>query len=198
MIGSSKESDLVVAVLLYASRCWQEGDRHALRQMNFGVREVVAISTLQMDDITRAQRLGAHCLDIRLNRDAFWSLLSGFERLREHEALQRELIARDAPFQMMAELFGTGAREYSRWRRMFGLPTNTGRPAELDEETEHAIWRACEDRMGTAEQKSVGAKDYLEIAVACDTSVRSAWRALAPWRHDAAATPTVTDVRGSA
>lgn len=192
MNGAGKETDLIVAVLLYAQRCWQKGDRHALRQMNFGAREIAAVSGLHLDDIARAERLGAHCLDIRLNRDAFWSLLSGFERLREREELQRELIGRDAPFDMVVELFGIGAREYSRWRRMHGLPTVVGRPPELDEETEHAIWRSCEVHMATVDRQLPNAKDYLEIAVTCEQSVRSVWRALAHWREDALAADALT------
>lgn len=187
--AAGKESGLVIAALLYAQRCWQEGDRHALRQMNFGAREISAIAGLHLDDIARAEQLGAHCLDIRLNRDAFWSLLSGFERLRQRDELRRELISRDAPFDMMTELLGTGAREYSRWRRVYGMPTVIGRPPALDEATEHAIWRCCEGRMAAADQKTLCAKDYLEIALHCDESVRSVWRALAGWREAHAAAP---------
>ncbi|HNP34352.1 MAG TPA: DUF2857 domain-containing protein [Woeseiaceae bacterium] len=191
MIGSSKESELVVAVLLYAARCWQDGDRHALRQMNFGAREAAAIAGLKIDDVARAQQLGAHCLDIRLNRDAFWGLLSGFERLREHESVQRELIARDASFEMMTALFGLGAREYARWRRILGLPISTGRPTELDEHTEHAIWRACEAHTASTESTSLQPADYLAVAIACDTSVRTVWRALASWSAtDQSSAPT--------
>ena len=41
--AGSKESDLVVAVLLYALRCVAEDDQHALRSMNFGPNEVAAL-----------------------------------------------------------------------------------------------------------------------------------------------------------
>ena len=188
MSGAAKETDLVLAVLLYASRCCQEGDRHALRQMNFGTKEIEAIANLQMDDVIRAQRLGAHCLNIRLDRHAFWGLLSRLERLRDEERLQRELIALDAPFPMMAELTGMRSREYSRWRRLYGLPPGMGRPAEPDEDTENAIWRTCEERMDDDERKPLEARDYIEIAETCRASLKTVWRALARWREDAAGT----------
>ena len=38
--AGTKESELVMAVLLYAIRCLAEGDYHALRGMNFGPEEV--------------------------------------------------------------------------------------------------------------------------------------------------------------
>jgi len=188
MSGAAKEADLVLAVLLYASRCCQEGDRHALRQMNFGTKEIEAITGLQMDDVIRAQRLGAHCLNIRLDRHAFWGLLSRLERLRDEERLQRELIARDAPFPMMAELTDMGGREYTRWRRLYGLPPGMGRPPEPDEKTENAVWRACEQRMGTGPRRPLAAEDYLAIAEVCDVPLRTVWQALKRWRQDASET----------
>ena len=40
---STKESDLVTAVLLYAMRCLAEGDHVALHNMKFGPREIEAL-----------------------------------------------------------------------------------------------------------------------------------------------------------
>ena len=39
----TKESDLVTAVLFYAMRCLAEGDQAALRNMNFGIKEIEAL-----------------------------------------------------------------------------------------------------------------------------------------------------------
>jgi|SRR6056297_751860 len=198
MSGAAKETDLVLAVLLYASRCCQEGDRHALRQMNFGTKEIEAIANLQMDDVIRAQRLGAHCLNIRLDRHAFWGLLSRLERLREEERLQRELIALDAPFPMMAELTGMKSREYSRWRRLYGLPPGMGRPPEPGEAIEEAIWRACEERMESGKRRPLVARDYIELAESCGASLKTVWKALTRWREDAAQPESGQSRRNSA
>ena len=40
---ATKESDLVTAILMYALRCLAEGDQIALRNMNFGPREIEAL-----------------------------------------------------------------------------------------------------------------------------------------------------------
>ena len=59
--SGTKESELVMAVLLYAIRCLEEGDQHALRSMNFGPQEVAALRDINLADLYRAGSLQAHC-----------------------------------------------------------------------------------------------------------------------------------------
>ena len=185
MSGAAKEADLVVAAFLYVSRCARDGDRHALRQMNVGSDEIAAISRLTVDDVVRALPVAAHCLRIRIDRDAFWQLVARLDTLRERDRLLRELIAADAPAAMMTELFGMGRHEYAVWRRFCGLPNGAGRPTEPDEATERAIWRSCEAHVGDSTKRPLDANDYLAIATHCNAPVRTVWRALARWREDA-------------
>ena len=190
MNGAAKEADLVVAAFLYVSRCARDGDRHALRQMNVGSEEINAIRRLTVDDILRALPLGAHCLRIRVDRDAFWQLVSRLDALRERDRLLREFIAADAPGAMMTELFGLGRHEYTVWRRLYGLPNGAGRPVEPDEATERAIWRACEAHVGETGKRPLDASDYLEIARCCEAALRTVWRVLERWRQAAKRDPT--------
>ena len=69
--AGTKESELVMAVMLYAIRCLSENDQHALRNMNFGPEEVAALRELNLADLYRVGSLQAHCLDIRLDRADF-------------------------------------------------------------------------------------------------------------------------------
>jgi hypothetical protein len=70
--AGTKESDLVMAVLLYAMRCLAEGDQQALRDMNFGPKEMGALREINLADLYRVGSLQAHCLEIRLNRMRRW------------------------------------------------------------------------------------------------------------------------------
>mgnify|MGYP000364410687 FL=1 len=119
--AGTKESELVMAVMLYAIRCLSENDQHALRNMNFGPEEVAALRELNLADLYRVGSLQAHCLDIRLDRDVYWPMLAHLRRERESEELQRDLIQADAPLEMMRSLFGVGSREYTRLRRMLAV-----------------------------------------------------------------------------
>ena len=81
--AGTKESELVMAVMLYAIRCLSENDQHALRNMNFGPEEVAALRELNLADLYRVGSLQAHCLDIRLDRNVYWPMLAHLRRERE-------------------------------------------------------------------------------------------------------------------
>ena len=123
----TKESDLTAAVLIYAIRCLAEGDQAALRNMNFGPREIEALREMNLADLYRIESLRAHCLDIVLNRDVYWPMIEHLRRQRESEELQQVLIAADAPLEMMQTLFGLGSREYTRLRRMLTVDPSVPR-----------------------------------------------------------------------
>ena len=181
MTTGTKESELVMAVLLYAIRCLAEGDQHALRGMNFGPEEVVALRDINLADLYRAGSLQAHCLDIRLNRDVYWPMLAHLRREREIEEVQRDLIQADAPLEMMCSLFGVGSREYTRLRRLLTVDPSIGRPAEPDEATSHAVWQAWSDRVKKDPTASLTPEDYLVLGEDTGASLRAVWNLTQRW-----------------
>ena len=173
--AGTKESDLVMAVMLYAIRCLSENDQHALRNMNFGPEEVAALRELNLADLYRAGSLQAHCLDIRLNRDVYWPMLAHLRRERESEELQRDLIQADAPLEMMRSLFGVGSREYTRLRRMLAVEPAVGRPPEPDEETAHRLWHALSAQLQTDKGSGIDPVAYLAVHRETGASLRAIW-----------------------
>ena len=97
----TKESDLVTAILMYALRCLAEGDQIALRNMNFGPREIEALRAMTLADLYRVESLRAHCLNIALNREVYWPMMDHLRQQRETEETEQVLIAADAPLEMM-------------------------------------------------------------------------------------------------
>ena len=181
MTTGTKESELVMAVLLYAIRCLAEGDQHALRGMNFGPEEVAALRELNLADLYRAGSLQAHCLAIRLNRAVYWPMLTHLRQQRESETVQRDLIQADAPLEMMRSLFGVGSREYTRLRRLLTVDPSTGRPAEPDEATSHAVWQAWSKRVGEDPSASLTPEDYLALGEDTGASLRAVWNLIQRW-----------------
>ena len=179
--AGTKESELVMAVLLYAIRCLAEGDQHALRGMNFGPEEVAALRDINLADLYRAGSLQAHCLDIRLNRDVYWPMLAHLRRERETEEVQRDLIQADAPLEMMRSLFGVGSREYTRLRRLLTSDPAIGRPPEPDEATSHALWRAWSDRTNEDPAAPLAPEDYLALCEETGASMRAVWSLTQRW-----------------
>ena len=125
---STKESDLVTAVLMYAIRCLAEGDHVALQNMKFGPREIEALREMNVSDLYRVESLRAHCLDIALNRQVYWPMIDHLRVQRESEETLQSLIAADAPHEMLLILFGLNARDYGRLRRTLSVNPSVGRP----------------------------------------------------------------------
>ena len=179
--AGTKESELVMAVLLYAIRCLAEGDTHALRGMHFGPEEVAALRDINLADLYRAGTLQAHCLHIRLNRNVYWPMLAHLRRERENEAVQRDLIQADAPLEMMNNLFGMGPREYTRLRRLLTAAPTIGRPPEPDEATSHALWRAWSERTQQDPTVLLTPEDYFALCAESGASMRAVWNLTQRW-----------------
>ena len=182
-MDGTKESDLITAVLMYAIRCLAEGDQSALRDMNFGPREIEALREMHLSDLCRAESLRAHCLDIGLNRDVYWPMIDHLRRQRESEELQQVLIAADAPFEMMQTLFGIGSREYTRFRRMLTVDPSVGRPAEPDEESTHTLWNAWVKRPGREDGVPLAPGEYLAMHRETGISMRAIWNLTQRWNQ---------------
>ncbi len=178
---STKESDLITAVLLYAIRCLAEGDYPALRTMNFGPKEIEALREMSISDLYRIESLRVHCLQIGLDRQIYWPMMDRLRQQRESEEMQQNLVAADAPLEMMNTLFGVSPREYSRMRRMLSVDPSVGRPPEPDEESTHKLWHTWVDRVADQETGPLSPHLYLELHAETGISMRAIWNLTQRW-----------------
>ena len=177
----------MTAVLLYAMRCLAEGDQPALRSMNFGPEEVAALRGLDLEDLYRVASLKAHCLDIRLERPMYWSMVAHLRRERQSASTKRELIEADAPLEMMRRLFGVSRREYTRLRRLLRVETGNGRPREPDEAVSRSLWAAFIARREAHDlQSPFPPQEYLALHHETGASLRAIWALSIRWSeaHD--------------
>jgi len=178
---STKESDLVTAVLMYAIRCLAEGDHAALHNMKFGPREIEALRDMNLSDLYRIESLRAHCLDIALNRQVYWPMIDHLRVQRESEDTLQSLIAADAPHEMLLILFGLNARDYSRLRRTLSVHPSVGRPPEADEESSHRLWQAWSSRVDGETTGLLAPAAYLELHRETEVSMRAIWSLTQRW-----------------
>ncbi len=178
---ATKESDLVTAILMYALRCLAEGDQIALRNMNFGPREIEALRAMTLADLYRVESLRAHCLSIALNREVYWPMMDHLRQQRETEETEQALIAADAPLEMMQTLFGLGAKEYSRLRRTLSVDPSVGRPPDPDEESTHRLWHAWDQCAHSDDNDLLPAAEYLELHTETGVSMRAIWNLTQRW-----------------
>ncbi|MYD44471.1 MAG: DUF2857 domain-containing protein [Gammaproteobacteria bacterium] len=177
----SKEGALTSAVLMYAIRCLEEGDMRALQRMQFGEKEVRALRALHLPDLCRLANMKAHCLSVALNRQVFWPMIQALERERKNEDLLVTLIEKDAPFEMLRDLFGVANREYSSRRRHLPASLGQGRPQLPERDIEdalYAMWREIVDSKNTFE---LAASDYLRMHEELDVSLRAIWHLVSRW-----------------
>jgi len=190
---STKEAELITAVLMYAMRCKAEGDQSALRAMNFGPNEIDALGEMNLGDLYHVETLRAHCLKIMLNRETFWLMIDHLHRRHESEALQKALIAADASHEMMQTFFGLGSREYSHLRRMLAVAGSLGRPPEPDSESIRKVWEAWNRHSDRLQEGLLAPELYLEIHEETGVSLRSIWGQTCRWSEYGALSETSAD-----
>jgi len=182
MIGN-KESELTTAIMQYAIRCLSEGDQAALRNMNFGPREVEALREMNLGDMCHLDSLRAHCLKVALEREVYWPMVEYLRELRKSAELQKALIKADAAQDMMEKLYGMGAREYVRLRRMLVVETISGRPPEPSESDTQKLWDAWKQRIAGCEEIVLLAEDYLAMHEETGIAMRAIWSQTRRWRE---------------
>ena len=178
---ATKEADLVIAVLMYAMRCLAEGDQSALRQMNFGIKEIEALRDMRVADLYRIESLRAHCLDIALNRQVYWPMIERLAEQRSIEDTIQALISADAPQEMMLTLFGINQRDYTRLRRTLLVDPTVGRPPELDEAGSHQLWAVWSELSDGAEADLLAPQQYLNIHRETGLPMRAIWNQTQRW-----------------
>ena len=177
----TKEADLVIAVLMYAMRCLAEGDQTALRNMNFGVKEIDALRDMRVADLYRIESLRAHCLEIALNRQVYWPMIEHLAEQRTMEDTIQTLISADAPQEMMLILFGLNQRDYTRLRRTLLVDPAVGRPPELDEESSHRLWKTWTNLADGEETGLLTPAQYLDIHQQTGFAMRAIWNQTQRW-----------------
>jgi hypothetical protein len=180
MMGN-KESELTTAIIQYAIRCLSEGDQAALRNMNFGPREVEALREMNLGDLCHIESLRAHCLKVALEREVYWPMVENLRKRRESAELQRALITVDAAQDMMEKLYGMGAREYVRLRRMLVVEPINGRPPEPSESDTQKLWDTWKQHIEGREEISLLAEDYLAMHEETGIAMRAIWSQTRRW-----------------
>ncbi len=180
MQGRIARTEINLAVLRAAAACLRQGDFGALRELGFGLEEIEAVRGLTLDQVDRlADALAeAHVLRVRLDRPAFWSLMARLRAERGREEVQRELLLRGAPQEMMEALYGIGPKRYARLRRGLGAPPGVGRPAEPGESEARRVWQVW---AAMGEPTEMPPEDWLALCTRAGVSARTAWRLVARW-----------------
>ena len=181
MRGSTKEGELLAAVMQYVHRCLHEGDLVGLRGMGFGPADLESVGTMNLGDVQRAGSLSAHCFKIRLDASLFRRVVKRMTEMREEETLQRALIRADAPSAMMHSLFGMVTREYTKLRQVLDVETGVGRPATLDDDMENRLWSLLKGRLRADRERPLEPHEFLALHDEHGVPLRALWTHACDW-----------------
>ncbi len=176
--------ELTAAVLRYAALCIANGDEDALRELRLDPAQVREIGALTLDELANLETVRTHCFEVRLDPQRFRILMGRLVRARQAQELRLALIEADSPRLMMQALFGMKERDYSRTRCLAGVTTGAGRPASLDEQTEHRLWRAVGDSLSDNPQRPLEPDQYLRVHRQHGVPMRSLWAYTQRWAQE--------------
>ena len=108
-------------------------------------------------------------------------MIDHLQQQRQSEEWQQTLIAADAPLEMLQTLFGVGAREYTRLRRVLTVEPSVGRPLEPDEATSHRLWTAWKSQAGSEDAEVLSPETYLELHHETNIPMRAVWNLTQRW-----------------
>ena len=181
-----QQSELMRVVIAHALHLQRQGRATELDEMGLTDEDVEFFAQLTEMELALFCGARAHCLHIAVDRRCLTLQRHQFERRREEERLQDELLRCRASLPAMHFLFGMNAEEYARRRRVLGLAaTGNGRPPALSDEDQARawhIWRAAGGRSDALRLLAVG-----EAGI----PLNSAWPLIQQWyeaeeeeRHD--------------
>ncbi len=155
-----------------------KGNWRRLSDMGLSRKQVEELWSLSLGEVKRTeQKLDSDFVSIRVDGNALSCAIKMARVETEANKIRDELIARDAPVEMMTVLYGLGGRDYARLRRVLNVPAGAGRPAETDEATASKVWGSWESiRPTSAHLKPTKPEEWIRLSDETGISVRTIWR----------------------
>jgi len=184
----TKEADLLMAVIHYATRCLAEGDLRALTDIGFQAPDLTALENMTLADLHALTQAKANSVVIHVDREVLrWQVERVF-RSRQRQRLENDLLLAEAPCDMMHHLFGWNVRKFMARRTQLGIKPKTGcgRPRRLTPEAEESLWNLWL-HLAHGERPSELRTDDLWLLVArawSDAALRDAWQAIQRWAQE--------------
>jgi Protein of unknown function (DUF2857) len=180
---STKEADLINAVLTYVSRCIAQGDVEALQRMRLGPEDIALFAELRVADLERfaLSQPHRHFLDIAFKPASVRRTLMDIGQLRQWHELKLALIRAEAPRAMMATLFNMDNHEYAALHASLALPYAGGRPCQATDEESVRLWEAWRRLIGNTPFTAVTPEQYVALHRETGLSLRIIWPLVTRW-----------------
>jgi len=179
MVMSAQARDNFEA-LRFVSECLAEGDLQTLLALGFELEDLRAMEQMTLADLRVLSAFPGTYLRRVADVAMFRRARSRAETERTRAAQLDRLIAQEAPYALVHELFGTSGAEYAARRRLLGVVEGVGRPAQADEATERRVWTALCGMRETL-LAPLSAEEWIALQDRTGESFRILWVLVSRW-----------------
>lgn len=179
MVMSAQARDNFEA-LRFVAECLAEGDLQTLLALGFEIEDLRAMEQMTLADLRVLSAFPGTYLRRVADVAMFRRARSRAETERTLAAQLDTLIAQEAPYALVHELFGTSGGEYAARRRLLGVIEGVGRPAQAAEATERRVWTALRGLRETL-LPPLSAEEWLELQARTGESFRILWVLVSRW-----------------
>lgn len=123
----------------------QNGNFERCRQLGLGIHDLRLLQSLPQTTLTRLSSSRVSWVKFKVDSDMLKQLAEQAERDVEQERLANRALVLGASTEMMYQYFGLSHSDTAARRRILQIEARRGRPTQINEAQEHAIWnRWCE------------------------------------------------------
>jgi len=176
-MGHSKESELNNAILLYICECQVNGDFMALSALGIESEILLQLKGMTVTEILHTSNIRSSFIkNIQIDSAILGHLLNRASDEKKSQHLLNQLVSHGAPLQLVKDLNGINAVEFSTLRRLqnIGFRGRTNLPTF---EQEKLIFEACEN-IDFSDPKIITEEQWIELAKKTDLPIRLIYKVI--------------------
>ena len=176
-MAHNKESELNNAILLYICECQVNGDFMALSALGIESDILAKLKSMTVTEILHTSKIQSSFIKkIQIDSAILGHLLKRASDEKKSQHLLNQLIAHGAPLQLVKDLNGINALEFSTLRRMQNIEYR-GRTNLPTFEQEEIIFNACRDIDISNSEKLTG-EQWIDLSEKTGLPVRLIYKVI--------------------
>ncbi|MBL6998963.1 MAG: DUF2857 family protein [Gammaproteobacteria bacterium] len=173
----NKESELNNAILLYICECQVHGDFMALNALGIGGEILHKIKGMTITEILHTSNIRSSFIkSIQIDSEILGHLLNRASNEKKSENILNQLILRGAPLQLVKDLNGINAVEFSTLRRLQNVEYR-GRTNLPTFEQEQIIFNACKG-IDITNTGNLTGEQWIDLSEKTDLPIRLIYKVI--------------------
>ena len=176
-MGTSKESELNNAILMYICECQVSGDFMALSSLGIPKEILNKLKAMTVQEVLHTAKIRSSFIKhIQIDSIILGNLLNRASEEKRSQFVLDKLIALGAPLQLVKELEGINALEFSTMRKLLNIEFR-GRTNLPTMDQEEAIFNACKD-IDISSPKEITGEQWIELSNKTNLPIRLIYKVI--------------------